>query len=130
MLVKDKYRSYNNLYLRDLNLIPLAQLTLIANVQGIENVKLTCYLATTPLWTFSYCSGSLSVLYLKFRSLRETPAMFTPLHTGIKKQKIHLLHSLNLSKTVMIALSGFQLGMLNKTNNKFRCLSLTPNQLN
>ena len=50
--------------------------------------KYRTYLLTTLLYTSPQFSGSFSVPISGLRSLRFTPAMFTPLHTGTAKKRV------------------------------------------
>lgn len=48
----------------------------------LKKRKVSIYLSTTCLWTSFQCSLSASVPKSGWRAFRETPATFTPLHTG------------------------------------------------
>lgn len=83
--MKEKYRRHNSMYLRDPNLIPLAQFSLTANFQGTEDARRT-YCPGNHFVDISPLLRSLSVPLSEFRSFRETPAMFTPTHTETKEK--------------------------------------------
>lgn len=84
--MKEKYWRHNNMYLRDPNLIPLAQFSLIANFQGTEDAKLTYCPGNQFFVDIALLLRSVSIPLSEFRSFRETPAMFTPIHTETKEK--------------------------------------------